>query len=207
MTDKDVRNMQKDLENREGQSGFTLVELMVVVGISVVVLAAVVGLFVTTNEIYTVQDQMVRIQQGVRNNLSRLTNDIRMAGLNPTGNADCAGIAVANATRLHVLYDYNEDGTCDPVDRDYQYNAAERQLEVQRGGGGGYQAISRNVNSVAFSYLMSDGTTQTSTTSFQDIENVQIRICGKISGGYAEDYNGTSCFSTSVQPRNIGLGT
>ena len=198
--------MKKEQESRAGQAGFSLVELIVVVGISTIVLAGVAGLFMTTNEVYTVQDQMVRIQQDLRNDLTRLTNDIRMAGLNPTGDADCAGINTANETGIRLRYDYDEDGTCN-VDRDYQYDNSTKELEVQRGGGGGYQTISEDIDTVAFSYVMGNGTTLSSTTDFQDIDEVQIQICGKISGGYSEDYNGTTCFSTGVKPRNIGLDT
>lgn len=120
--------------------GFTLVELLVAIAISGIVLAAVTKLFISTNKIYTVQEQVVNLQQGIRASLNIMSRDIRMAGLDPTGNAGAAGIASASSTNLHIKYDYNGNGTCDR-DRHYQYDSSQERLEVESGGGGGFHGL------------------------------------------------------------------
>lgn len=193
--------------NSSNVSGFTLVELLVVTAILGVVLAAVGNLFMTSTEIYSVQDQVVRVQQDVRSVLNLMSGNIRMAGLNPTGNAVNAGIMHANATTIRVLYDYDANGTCsDPnEDFDFRYDPIEKTVDLKRGGAGGYQTLGENVELLQFRYELFNGNSTSSPSDLSKIRLVSIQLCGAISGSYSEKYSQNYCFNSTVQCRNMGL--
>jgi type IV pilus assembly protein PilW len=67
-------------EERNRSSGFSLVEMMVVVAISGVVFAGVLNVFTTSNTAYLVQQEIAALQQNIRVSKMFLGRDIRMAG-------------------------------------------------------------------------------------------------------------------------------
>jgi prepilin-type N-terminal cleavage/methylation domain-containing protein len=60
--------------------GFTLVELIVVIGIFSIVMAAIYSVFVRSNRVYISQEEVVAAQQEARSALEILGREIRMAG-------------------------------------------------------------------------------------------------------------------------------
>ncbi len=62
------------------RSGFTLVEMLVVIGIFGIILAGVLKVFDTSNYTYKVQEEIAEMQQNVRVSKMFLERDIRMAG-------------------------------------------------------------------------------------------------------------------------------
>ena len=61
--------------------GFTLVELIIVIGIFSIVMAAIYSVFVRSNRVYISQEEVVAAQQEARSALDILGREIRMAGL------------------------------------------------------------------------------------------------------------------------------
>jgi prepilin-type N-terminal cleavage/methylation domain-containing protein len=196
--------MNKLLLVQNVKNGFTLVELLVTIVIAALLLTAVTQLFITSNRVYTVQEQVLRIQQEVRASINAIARDIRMAGYNPKNTANDAGFTVANATNMRVQYDYNENGTCD-IDKEYQYNVSNNNLEVRRDAGGGYQTFVNNVDSMNFQYTLANGTTTYNPANTEKIRQVRINICGKISGGYGNTYDNSYCFNNVITCRNMGM--
>lgn len=72
--------------------GFTLVELLVALAIVGVASAAIIGLFISQNRSYVVQDETVTVQQNVRAGIDFLTRELRMAGYDPTSSTGGAGL-------------------------------------------------------------------------------------------------------------------
>jgi prepilin-type N-terminal cleavage/methylation domain-containing protein len=62
------------------KEGVTLLELLVALIISGFVLSAIYRLFVVQTRAYTVQDQVVEVQQNVRSGMEILLRDLRMTG-------------------------------------------------------------------------------------------------------------------------------
>jgi len=186
------------------ENGLTLVELMVGMVMALVVLAAIYQLFMSSNKIYTVQGKVVEVQQGLRGALDLMAGDIRMAGLDPTGDAGNAGIATATASRIQIRMDYNGSGA---VDRDviYTYNSTSNVLAVNQNDGSGLQPLADDVASFALSYDLTNGTTVSAPPDTGEVRVVSIDACGRISGSYSDEYNSTHCFSESVACRNLGL--
>jgi type IV pilus assembly protein PilW len=79
-------------------SGFSLVELMVAITISLIVLAAVSTLFVSSKKTYTTQDRLGRLQENARFAMHFITRDLRLAGY--TG---CINKLIPDATYYNRL--------------------------------------------------------------------------------------------------------
>jgi len=60
--------------------GVTLIELLVAMAISAILIAAIYRTFISQQKTYTVQEQVVDMQQNVRVAINRMMREIRMAG-------------------------------------------------------------------------------------------------------------------------------
>jgi prepilin-type N-terminal cleavage/methylation domain-containing protein len=65
---------------KKKDEGVTLIELMIVLFIASFLVAGIYSLFITQHRSYTVQDQVVGVQQDARVALDLMARDIRMAG-------------------------------------------------------------------------------------------------------------------------------
>lgn len=83
----------QSLANR--QRGLSLVELMVAITISLLLLAGVIQIFVSSRQTYTLQDGMSRLQENARYALERISQDISRSAY--LGCADTAELAQDNA--------------------------------------------------------------------------------------------------------------
>ena len=83
------------------QRGFTLVELMVSLAISLFVLAAVLSIYLSTKSTFNSQDQMAQLQDSERLVLTMLTTTIQSAGyfVNPLTNTAAVALPAATVTR------------------------------------------------------------------------------------------------------------
>jgi type IV pilus assembly protein PilW len=84
--------------------GFTLVEMLVAMAIGAIVMAAVYSTYSTQQKSYILQEQVSAMQQNIRAAMYYMTRDIRMAGCDPTGNAN-AGITAAGPTSISFTRD------------------------------------------------------------------------------------------------------
>jgi len=62
------------------EKGLTLLELVVALAISAILVAAIYRTFVRQNRTFTVQEQVVEMQQSARVSISRMMEELRMAG-------------------------------------------------------------------------------------------------------------------------------
>jgi len=65
---------------RLNQNGITLIELLVAFVICGLVVAGIYRVFVAQTRAYTVQEQVVEVQQNIRTAMEILLRDVRMAG-------------------------------------------------------------------------------------------------------------------------------
>jgi type IV pilus assembly protein PilW len=72
--------MKRHVSNRRGSAGFSLVELMVAVAISLLLLLGVVSIFSSSRVAYESTDQLSRIQETGRFALDEFSRRVRMAG-------------------------------------------------------------------------------------------------------------------------------
>lgn len=111
----------------EGQSGFTLPELMVALALSALTLVGAYQVLSYQQRIYLQQNRTVQVQQNLRATLHRMVEEIRMAGYDPqttgtfgfthlpaTGDPDYGRATAADA--IYFTLDANGNGTLDPSD-------------------------------------------------------------------------------------------
>ena len=79
------------------QTGFTLVEVLVAVTISMILLVGVIQIFATTKRTYRLDESLARLQENGRFATDILARDVRMAGFQ--GCANMAGLEVHNIVR------------------------------------------------------------------------------------------------------------
>ena len=195
------------LFSKNRQNGFTLVELLVAIAISSVVMAAVVKLFISSNEIYTVQSEVSNVQQDIRAAMALMARDIRMAGYdNPEFEDDNSGITNADSTRFVFTYDNSTGGS---ETYGYRYDSSSRSLDYNFPNTGGFQGLTEEdiISDVQFVYNV-DGigwTTTPANNELNDIRHVRVRLCGQISGPYSDAHDSTYCFNNTVKCKNMGL--
>ena len=63
-----------------GKEGVTLIELLVALVICGIIIAGIYRVFIAQTRAYTVQDQVVEVQQNIRGAMELMLRDIRMAG-------------------------------------------------------------------------------------------------------------------------------
>jgi prepilin-type N-terminal cleavage/methylation domain-containing protein len=141
------------------KSGFTLIELVVVMAIMSIVLGAIYSVFAATNRSTTNNEVIAEVMQNLRSSTDFMEQDIRMAGLDRFGSAN-AGIEAATADNLRFTADRNMDGALnDNIERiTYFYDAANSRLRqcLWEGTLNDWQTVAENVTNFQFSYLDAD---------------------------------------------------
>ncbi len=184
--------------------GFTLIELMLAMLAGLLLIAAMYMLFRSSSRSYVVLQEQIKNRQDVRAVVSMMMQEIRMAGLNPSRNATCAGIKGANATSFHFTYDYDGDGLCEK-DFDYRYDADAKKLTRQESGKGGYQPVAYDIASVLFGYMADDGSISSRPQDMKRIRAVTLSICGSKGRLGINQDDVSHCYNATVRCRNMGL--
>lgn len=76
------------------QKGFTLVELLVVVVITAIMGTVILNLYIQSSRTYNGQLQVAEAQQNIRVGIDSLVFDLRMAGFDPTSEADAGIVSI-----------------------------------------------------------------------------------------------------------------
>jgi len=96
--------------NRIDSKGITLIELLVALVICGVVIAGIYRVFIAQSRAYTVQDQVVEVQQSIRGAMEILLRDLRMAGFDSDSTTSKISIAnplIAGDQSVTVSYEYD----------------------------------------------------------------------------------------------------
>jgi type IV pilus assembly protein PilW len=144
--------------------GYSLVELLVAMAITLVVMAGVYKVYVTQQDSYLLQEQVAEMQQNARTAKYIMTREIRMAGYNPTGLAATGFVSAYNDSIRFTLDITGEDGTITVPGDDITYSVSADD-ELERDEGSGNQAVVENVQAIGFAYAFDadgDGNIDTS---------------------------------------------
>lgn len=189
-------------------NGFTLVELMVSMGIGMVILAAVTTTFMSQTRIYNAQEQINEMQQNARGALDILSRELKMAGYKPNGGG-FNGVTYST-TQLRVQADLNSDGaisTSSTANEQITYAFDNANEQITRAvGSGSAQILAEHISAFTFNYLDSAGA---ATTVSANIRQISITITAKTAkpdpnftsnGGYR-----TYTMSATITPGNLAL--
>ncbi|UCG13135.1 MAG: PilW family protein [Deltaproteobacteria bacterium] len=162
----DFRRTKRFIDTR----GFTLVEILVTLAIAALVTAAIYNLFIKQNRTYIVQDEVAEMQQNLRAAIDIMVNELRMAGLDPSGNAESAIVSVGGNSVNFTAdltggesdgIDNDGDGYTDEPDEtfdgvlsipgdDITYSLVGGNL--RRDDGTGAQILVENIEALSFAY-------------------------------------------------------
>ena len=144
-------------KERLNTQGFTIVELLVAMVVSLLALGAIYSTFLNQFKSYQVQEEVAAMQQNIRAAMYHMQREIRMAGCDPTGLAG-AGITAASPTSISFTEDVRgdstgsaPDGALDDANETITYSLSDNNLV--RNTGGGDQTVAENIDALNFVYL------------------------------------------------------
>jgi type IV pilus assembly protein PilW len=158
-----------------GQKGFSLVELLIALVISAIVGTALVSIFITDSRRFTVQTQVVDMQQTLRAGLDMLSQDLLMAGYDPTesgnfgitdirlrnldNNLDTTGnSAITFTVDISAVLSENENGLVDGGETisyslgDFPVGTPDGRTDLGRNVGAGRFLLAENVDAIGLAY-------------------------------------------------------
>jgi type IV pilus assembly protein PilW len=160
-------------------AGFTLMELLVAMAISLVVLAGVAGTFTAQTRQNSAEEQIAQMQQNVRGALDLMVREIQMAGYKPNGGT-VTGVTYS-ASQLEIQADMDGNGSINTAsgseeDIIYAYDSVNLRITRKLGSSGTAQLLADNVTAFSFSYLDANGSTTTTSSS---VRKVSISITAR----------------------------
>jgi len=168
------------------RDGFSLIELLVAVALSVIIMAAIYSTYYSQQKSFIVQEQLAAMQQNLRAAMFYMEREIRMAGCDPTRTAG-AGVTTADATSLRFTEDI--DGDTVLVSITYSlYTDTDGIQKLGRNTGGGAIPVADNIEVIDFVYLdgasppnvLNDpGTNNVLPAKIPDIRAVQVTVVAR----------------------------
>jgi prepilin-type N-terminal cleavage/methylation domain-containing protein len=189
----------------KSEPGFTIVELIIAMAMSLVVMGAIYTLFTNQQRSYMHQERVATIQQNLRAAMYMMAREIRMAGCDPTGTASPAPGIIAGCTggnTIQFTMDITDNaGTGSP---DGDTNDPNENITYALGGTSGTDLL-RN-NQVMAEYISA------LTFTCQDLDNngtnetVLINITAQTGGGTIDTPTPISrTLTSSIKCRNIDM--
>jgi type II secretory pathway component PulJ len=185
-----------------GQTGFTLVDILVGLAMASVLMAAMVSLFTTLGRSYTTQNVSADVQEVTRAGVELMAQNIRMAGVNPGGKSGI-GIVSAAANAIQFTSDFNLnddiDGTYERISYYLQGNQLMQQLFT-----GNPMPLVANVTNLSFDYWdENDDPVTDLVADLNEIRTVIISMTVQEPAGRGQPVIRT--YSARVWCRNLGL--
>ena len=192
-------------------SGFTLIELLVSLALFSIIIAAIGAVLVPLRRSFTTQEAAAGAQQTVRQAVEFMVGDIRMAGLDPLGEAG-SGVESASALLLRFTMDRilpgetEANGQIDEGNLErltYAWDAPNQRVLLTRDAGTASSltdTLVDNVSNFLFRYFDEDGLV---TTVADDIRSVEISMTVEEPAGMDGTIQRT--YRTRVRCRNLGL--
>lgn len=199
-----------DGTTRGSRDGFTLVEVLVSLALFSIIVMAVATVLVPLRRSYTTQEVAAGAQQTTRLAIDFMVNDIRVAGLDPIGEAN-AGIEEASALLFRFTVDRapqggEANGEIDEGNFErltYAWDAPNQRLQVTQDAGTASSVTDTmvdNVSDMRFTYFDEDGAV---TTDQNEIRSVAITMTVEEPAGREGTVERT--YNTRVRCRNLGI--
>ncbi len=192
--------------------GFTLIEMLIAMAVGTLLLAAVSNTFINQRETYAIREQVAVMQQNARGAMDFMIRELAMAGYDPSETSG-AGIVAASANTVQATMDLNNDGDTGDTDENVTYALYDAEgdgdLHLGRDAGGGNQLVAVNIQSLAFTYTLANGTTTSNPADLSQIRAINVALTARTAqpdhryltnNGYR-----TLTLTTTLWVRNLGL--
>jgi len=200
-------------------SGFTLVEVLIAMSISLVVIMSLYSAFTLQYKNINVQEQVAEMQQSARVAMDRMIQDIRMAGYNPTRALASPAIGTINAAADSIQFTLdvtNAAGTGIPEGDTQDMNenitfGIFTSGDIQRLGrkaiaGGNYQTMAEHVQSILLTYYDRNGNILTAPVSApSEIRRIKVSLTVRTAKQDPNYGYRTFTLESFVTPRNVGF--
>jgi len=175
---------------------FTLIELLVAMAISGIVMTAIYAAYQSQQKSYLVQEEIAAMQQDLRAAMHFMTQQIREAGCDPSGQAN-AGVITANFDEIQCTEDIRDNDDTDGIIPDGDTNDPYEDITYSLVTSGGIQSlcittpavnnnqpepIASHVNALDFVYLDQNGNVLNDdgngnvTTNINNIRSVEVTL-------------------------------
>ena len=200
-----MSTFKRNAQERADTAGFTLIEMMIAIFVSLLVMASVVSVYIAQSKSHSVQDDVANIQQNLRGALVIMQKEIRLAGCDPT-QSHLAGFLIATGTELQFTRDIKGNGAypnlangsvTDP-DENITYQFLNNQLwRTSNALPGQPQSIANNIDKLEFDYILADGTIVGTPPNLSLIRGVQVYILAKTANP-SSDLMAPVTYTTSI---------
>ena len=187
-----MKGKQKHISLGCSNHGFTMIELLVAMVVSLLALAAIYSTFLAQHQSYQVQSETSDMQQNIRAAMYYMQRDIRMAGSDPFVKGIfgfTSGTSTANANDIKFTEDIGDgangapDGTLNDNET-IRYRLSNGSL-IRTTTAMGDQIVARNIDALDFVYLdssltpLNSGGGGVSLPLYSQIRSVEITIVAK----------------------------
>ena len=204
-------NLKHPRDRQHKQRGFTLTELLVVLAMTGIVMAAVYSTYRSQQDSYVVQEQVVEMQQNLRAALFLLGKDLMAAGFNPAKNPNIKGFlpeipddpstqTSTSATSLAMTADLDMNGSINTDDDTeqlaYQFNGGRLEKFMYVSGAWNWQPVADNIDGVNFVFLDGNGNPldPSTATNLPLIRSVQVTVLAR-TGSETKDFTNTMTYT------------
>jgi len=158
------------------RQGFTLIEMVVALGLSLVTVSAVYSLYINELKAQKVREDRLEMQQQARVVIDVVSRELLMAGYDPRGvnndvdlTNDFQGITY-DPNRLIIKADLNGNGLIVDPNESITFVYDPKTYTLRRNTGGGNQPFGENIESFLVEYLAQDGTPTLNSASIQQVK-------------------------------------
>jgi prepilin-type N-terminal cleavage/methylation domain-containing protein len=196
----EMKHRQQQLSLRCSNKGFTMIELMIAMVVSLLALAAIYSTFLAQHRSYQVQNETADMQQNIRAAMYYMQREIRMAGNDPFNTDNFgfgSGTSTANANVIQFTEDIDDgagggpdgvfngpDGVLNGDDT-IQYNLADPDGDGVNDLFRNNVMVARNIDAIDFVYLdaagapLNSGGGGVSPPLYSQIRSVEITVVAR----------------------------
>jgi type IV pilus assembly protein PilW len=196
--------------SKQMAAGYTLVEVVLALGLSLVTMSVLYSLYVTELNAQIVREHRLDMQQTARIVMDLVTREIMMAGYDPAGrnrdadeSNDFHGIMV-DEKGLHIKADLNGNGSLGDSNESILYSHDPSTLMLRRNTGGGNQPFGEDIEAFHVNLIDRWGIP---TTNASEVSQVELMITARSpisdpkfvkNGGYR-----TVTLQSRITPRSL----
>jgi type IV pilus assembly protein PilW len=170
--------------------GLTLIELLIALAVGAFVMAGLYRTSIGQQKSYTVQDQVVDVQQNVRAAVDRMTREIRMAGyhkdlLAAAGNISGFTSIITPGNNVNHVGKSDDQITVIIADKAITYSLQwdtanpQKPVLVSSENGGNPEVLADNVENLQIKYTLGDGTVTDLPVLAESIRMVTINVSAR----------------------------